>query len=576
MKKALKIILPLVLVLALLGGAAWYFLYYQVDKTADYFIQRGDRAMEAQRYERAVKLYSQAYALDPQNDTIAMDLSQAYALGGNYTKAEYTLVNAIAANAGDTQLYLALSKIYVAQDKLLDAQQMLDNIANESVKAELDAQRPAAPQLSPESGFYNDEIEVSLSYSGGTAYLRTDGEYPSTSDAPYSAPVALERGESTVCAIVVGDNGLVSPLTSCGYTVGNIVEPAEFASSDFESFIRQQLNLSAGETIMTDTLWAVTELTVPDTLTDVSDLQYFTGLTSLTLQNYHGGDFSFLSGMTSLQKLDLSSSSVSTQALSLIGGLTGLQELVLDGCGITDVSALSTLTQLTTLTLSNNRVADLSQLAALTALESLDLSTNEITDFTALQQLTQLKSLKLAYNSPASIQPLAACKALEELDLSNCGLTSLAPIAGCTALTSLTAAHNELESIAGLEACTALEEVDLSYNKLTSVDELGGIDSIYYLNINENDVVNVPQFGANSRLQKFYADHNYLEDLSGLAKLPYLNYVTLDYNNISNIDVLADCVNLVQVNVFHTNITTAEAVSALTERSIIVNYTPAD
>ena len=574
MKKVLCILLPILLVLVLLGGAAWYFLFYQADQTAGYFLERGDHAMQDGRYERAVQMYTKAYALDPEDYTTAISLSKAYAAASNYTKAEFTLVNAIADHADVADLYRALSSIYVAQDKLLDAQQMLDSIANEAVKTELDAQRPATPAISPESGYYTDYIDVTLSYSDGIAYLRTDGEYPSTADAPYSGPVTLPSGESTVCAIAVGDDGLVSGVAYCGYTVGNIVEPAEFASPAFETFIREQLELSAADTIMTDDLWSVTELVVPDTITDVTDLSYFTGLTSLTLQNYHGGDFTFLSGMTCLQSLDLSSSSVSAQALSLIGNLSTLQTLVLDGCGITDISALASLAQLQTLALPNNRVADLTPLVSMTALTSLDLSTNEITDLSVFRSLTQLKSLNLAYNTPASIAPLSSCTMLESIDLSNCSLTDLSALASCTSLIQLTAAHNELEGIAGLQACTALEEVDLSYNKLTSIDELGSIDSIFYININENDVVNVPKFSSNSRLQKFYADHNFLEDLTGLSTLPYLNYVTLDYNNITNIDCLADCVNLVQVNVFHTNIDSADKVSALTDRSIIVNYTP--
>ena len=114
---------------------------------------------------------------------------------------------------------------------------------------------------------------------------------------------------------------------------------------------------------------------------------------------------------------------------------------------------------------------------------------------------------------------------------------------------------------------TAIKE---TFSKEYGVD----IIEIHIDSINENDVVNIPPFTPECRLQKFYADHNFLEDLSGLTALPYLNYVTLDYNNIGNIDALADCANLVQVNVFHTNIGSAEEVKALTDRSIIVNYTP--
>lgn len=573
MKKALLTILIIILVLALLAGAAWYFLVYQGNMTAERCAELAQKAQANGYDQRAIRLYSTAYELDPDNYDIAIALSDTYAAAGNYTKAEFTLVNAISAHPDVTALYLALSKTYVAQDKLLDAQMMLDGIGNNKVKAEIDPMRPAAPALSPESGYYSDYISVSMTYASGTPYLRADGEYPSLADAPYSLPVELSSGESSVTAIVVGDNGLVSTAVSCGYTVGNIVEEVSFSSSAFESFVRETLELGS-ETVMTDDLWSVTELTIPDTLTELGDLSYFTGLTALTMPNYHGGDFSFLSVMTVLETLDLNQSSVSTLALETIGQLPSLRTLNLNSCGVTDVSSLGTLSTLETLDLGSNTVKNIAPLANCTALTSLNLSGNGISDISPLASLRNLQQLDLSYNAPATMAALSQLQALQVLDLSNCNLTDISALKSCTALTNLTCAHNEITGIAGLEACTKLQEVDLSYNKLTSIDELGPIDSITFVNINENDVVSLPPFTENSSLQKFYADHNFLEDLSGLTALPYLNYVTLDYNNIDNIDCLADCVNLVQVNVFHTNIGTEEEVSALTDRSIIVNYTP--
>ena len=574
MKKTLITILCLVLVLALIGGAAWYFLVYQRDMTAERCAELAGDAAAAGRYKRAIRLYTTACELDPENCDLALALADTYVAVDNYTKAEYTLVHAISDHPNIVAPYLALSRIYVAQDKLLDAQQMLDHVENEAVRAQLDQMRPEAPVLSPESGYYSDYISVSLTYRSGTPYLRVDGEYPSTADAPYSTPVELPGGESSVSAIVVGENGLVSHVTINGYTIGNIVEEVSFASSSFESFVRETLSLDSASPVMTDNLWDVTELIVPDTVTEVSDLQYFTGLKSLTLQNYHGGDYSFLESMPMLETLDLSQSSVSTIALETIDAMPALRILNLNACGISDVSNLKSLSSLQSLDLGANSVTSVAPLARCTGLQTLNLSSNGISDISPLTSLKQLQELDLSYNAPTTLAPLAQCTELRRLDLSNCSLIDISALKQCTKLTHLTASHNDLTGIAGLEACTSLEEVDLSYNKLTSIDELGGIDSLLLININENDVKNVPAFSSNCRLQKFYADHNFLEDLSGLTALPYLNYVTLDYNNIDNIDALADCENLVQVNVFHTNITTAEAVSALTDRSIIVNYTP--
>ncbi len=574
MRKLLITILCIVLVLALAGGSAWYFLVYQNNMTAERCADLAAQAADSGRYRRAIQLYTTAYELDPTNYDLAIALADTYAASGNYTKAEYTLVKAISDHPSASKLYLALSKTYVAQDKLLDAQQMLDNIGNETVKAELTGLRPSAPVLSPESGYYSDYISVSLTYQEGTAYLRTDGEYPSTADAPYSQPITLEGGETQAAAIVVADNGLVSPVTYSGYTVGSIVEEVTFASAAFEDFVRELLALDPAKPVMTDDLWIVPELTVPDTLTELSDLSYFTGLTSLTLQNYHGGDFAFLAGMTQLNTLDLTQSSVSSLALEFIGTLQSIRSLNLDSCGITDVSSLSTLSGLETLNLNGNKVANIAPLANCTALKALQLSSNSISDISTISSLRGLQELDLSYNTPTTLAPLAQCPELRVLNLSYCSLTDISVLKNCPQLTHLTAAHNTLTGISGLEACTKLQEVDLSFNKLVSIDEIGPIDTITLININENDVVTLPPFGENSSLQRFYADHNFLEDVSGLASLPYLNYVTLDYNNISNIDCLADCVNLVQVNVFHTNIGTPEEVAALTERSIIVNYTP--
>ena len=57
---------------------------------------------------------------------LALKLAQAYRNSSNFTQTERTLVNAIYASPDDTRLYVALSKVYVEQDKLMDAQQMLD------------------------------------------------------------------------------------------------------------------------------------------------------------------------------------------------------------------------------------------------------------------------------------------------------------------------------------------------------------------------------------------------------------------------------------------------------------------
>ena len=73
-----------------------------------------------------VSLYETACRTSRRNNAnLPVRLAQAYINSGNYTKAEYTLVSAITNNPESVQLYVALSKTYIEQDKILDAEQML-------------------------------------------------------------------------------------------------------------------------------------------------------------------------------------------------------------------------------------------------------------------------------------------------------------------------------------------------------------------------------------------------------------------------------------------------------------------
>ncbi len=158
MKHVLKIFIPLLLILALLLGCVWFFLQYRPDITASVFSSQAQRAMSRERYEKAVRYYTYAWKLNPDDDTLAIALAEAHKKNNNYTKAEYTLVSAITRNSDDLNLYLALSKAYVEQDKFIDAVQMLDRTANESIRQQLNDLRPAAPVLTPDSGYYNERI----------------------------------------------------------------------------------------------------------------------------------------------------------------------------------------------------------------------------------------------------------------------------------------------------------------------------------------------------------------------------------------------------------------------------------
>lgn len=552
MKRVLKIVIPLVVVLALLGTAAWFFLSFRADLTAGFLRGQAAKMVERERYSRAVTYYNWAWQLDPENQEIPLALAEAYAGSGNYTKAEYTLVRAISARPQDVDLYVALCQVYVAQDKLLDAVQMLDRTSDAEVKAALDELRPAAPVLSPENGYYTEYIEVTADGGGNAVYLSIDGDYPSMEDDAYTGPVTLPGGETMVMAVAVDENQMVSQAVQNGYTIGGVVEPVTLNDPAIDAAVREQLGMTAGETLMTDDLWSIAELTLPDTVADLADLSHFTGLTTLTIQNVSGLDFSVLSQLTALQTLDLSGCTISSGSLDAIAGLTGLRVLRLNNCALTDINALSQLTALTELQLANNSLTDIGVTSLMLDLETVTLTNNPIT----------------------SIAGLSACTKLKSLDISGCSVTSIASLSGKTALETLLAGNNQIADLSPLEGCTALSVLEVPYNLVSDISVLAQLPALTRFVGNNNQITAVPDFDEEtSKLQYIQLDYNEVTDLAGLQGINSLNYVYADYNQVETILPLKNNINLIQINVWDNPIP-EEEVKSLQENSIIVNYNP--
>ncbi len=554
MKKALKIVIPIVLVLALLTGAVWFFLFYNRAVTTNFLVNEAARMTRSERYERAITYYGWAAWLMPDRTDIPLALADTYVASGNFTKAEYTLVRAISSNPGDLNLYQALSQTYVTQDKLLDAVQMLDRITDENVKMQLDSLRPAAPMVSPVSGYYSEYIQLDVTSQEPKVYLTTDGDYPANDQDLYTDPITLSSGETTVIALAVNDLGFVSPATTCGYTVGGVVEAVTLADPAVDAAVRELLTRPAGSVIMSDELWDVTALELPETVADLSDLVYFSGLRSLTIRNVSGLDFSILSQLTDLQELDLSGCTLSSNALDAISTLTALRSLKLDSCALTDISKLAQLTQLTTLHLSNN----------------------SITDVGVLSLMLQLETVTLANNPITSIAGLSACSNLISVDLTGCGITSIGSLSDKAFLETIQAANNQIIDLAPLEGCCNLMTLVVSANRVEDISVLAMLTNLMTFEGDNNFIKAIPDFDEDvCNLVRFSAAYNEIPDLAGLAGINTLNYVNLDYNQIADIAPLADSINLIQLDVWDNPIPKVkEAVEPFEESSIIVNFNP--
>ena len=570
MKKVMHILVPLLLAFALIISIGWYLFVYDRDFTRDMLLQQARYNDMKGNSGLSSWFYNLAYNYSGQDENVAIELANQYKSAGNYTKAEVTLSKAIQSGA-TKELYMALSKTYVEQDKLLDAESLLANIKNPTIASELEALRPTAPTADYESGYYSQYISVTLTSSSGTLYYTIDGDYPSIADAPYSEPVALPLGESQIYAISVADNGLVSPVTILGYTIGGVIEPVVFMDAAMETAVRDILQCEPSHVLYTNDLWQIKELEVPADVASLEDLKYMTYLESLTLSGRNMSNLNGLTELNHLKTLNLSTCRFPANSIALIAGLPALQELNLSDCGLSTISGLDAAQRLTSLDLSSNTIRNLEPLTELTSLTELHLQHNAVTDLTVLGSLTKLETLDVSYNSLSSITPLSGCVRLTSLNVSNNQLYDVSTVSSLPILSELLLDYNQLTNLDGLSGCKALKTLSVSNNTLENLDGIAALGTLETLDFSYNHVSAIPDFPANCSLQVINGSYNAITSIDTLANMPDIGYIYMDYNLITNIDALAECFHLVQVNVYGNEI---PSVSELPAHDIIVNYDP--
>lgn len=570
MRSPLKRILPILLAVMVLCSVIWYLFVYDRDFTRDALLWSARQLESGGYHSAAIWCYRQAYIQSGDDQAVAIALADQFKANGNYTQAEATLSGAIASNPSP-ELYIALSRTYVEQNKLLDAVKMLDSITDPDLKAKLEALRPAIPTADTPAGYYNQYMEVTFSTESGRLYVSTDREYPSVTEDLYAGAIQLSQKETTIYALAVSENGLVSSLGVFGYTVGGVVEAVELTDPVLENHLRQLLGLADHEVLLTSHLWDITELTLPEDTLDISDLSYLTGLQKLTIHGCTLSDLSVLSSLNHLTQLDIRDLQLSSRDLSTIGGMPNLTHLTLSRCGLSTAADLSNLRNLTYLCLSGNTIRDITPLSFMSELHELDLSGNAITSLNAISALQKLTRLYLADNSISSLIPLSSCTGLVMLDVSGNSLTGLTGIEGMKQLTYLYAARNQLTDISLLTANTVLMELDVSENSLTDISVLSQLIHLQGLNFSYNEVTALPDFQTDCSLVLIDGAHNKLGTLVPLSGLKMLNIVILDYNNIYWVDPLVKCNNLVRLEIFGNPVSD---VSKLTEMGVIVNYSP--
>lgn len=570
MKKATRIILPVVLVLAIIICSVWYLFIYDREFTRDILLS-GARYFESNgKHDTAKWFYNMAYKQAGNNDEVAIELASQYKENGNYTKAEYTLYKAIQ-DGGGIKLYIELCKTYVEQDKLLDAVNLLNNVTGE-VKRELESIRPKIPTASPGEGSFNQLISVAISSNVDTIYVNPNGQYPSTQVNLYQQPIQLAEGEHILYAIAVDKNGVVSPLAVYKFEIGEIIKPVIFADPAIELAVKKLLPDDTEAELFTDDLWQITSFVMPADAKDYSDLQYLTKLESLTIDNGIGDQLTNLSGLSNLKTLEIRNTSISSEVYDTIGKFTKLETLTLNNCGLATTTPLASLTSLKYLDLGGNTIRDITAIENMTGLQELYMDKNALSDLTGLNKCGNLEKLDVSENALTTLSSIYDMKSLSWLDASGNKVSSVSGIESLTGLQHLYLSSNTLTDVSSLGNCQKILDLSVDSNQITDLSPLASLNTLMYLNFAYNQVSAIPQWNKDCSLVTIDGSHNLITSLDPLSGLETLNNVYMDYNTeLSSVEPLATCHRLIRVNVYGTKVT---EVTSLTSQSIIVNYDP--
>jgi hypothetical protein len=283
-------------------------------------------------------------------------------------------------------------------------------------------------------------------------------------------------------------------------------------------------------------------------ITDLTGLQYATNLTELQLPGNRISDISALSGLTNMTWLNMEGGN-QVRDLSPLSGMKNLQYLYMAGNRITDISVLSGLTELIDIALSGNLVTDISPLSNLIKLGWISLRDplNKDAYCVYIPLIMQnnpgviIRYNPNPYPSCAVNIPDANLKAAIEQTLGKSDPTPYDMLA----LTTLDAYNRGITDLTGLQYATNLTELQLPGNRISDISALSGLTNMTWLNMEGgNQVRDLSPLSGMKNLQYLYMAGNRITDISVLSGLTELIDIALSGNLVTDISPLSNLIKL--------------------------------
>ncbi len=230
---------------------------------------------------------------------------------------------------------------------------------------------------------------------------------------------------------------LVLATLCAGFSVGRYTDlfqsrptmgDVHFAEPLIEQAVRVQLGKDAIEAITAEDLLAVREIYIFGNEVSKTDEQFSEGLGG-RLRDTPRGDIMTLEDVKLLPNLEVLYVNYQTLAdISPVSELKYLTTVSLRSTYVEDITALSGMESLTAVCLFDTRISDMSPLGSCPALFSLDVGNTPLVSLDALPDIPDLKFLSLRQTQFPSLDGIKRYTLLEKLDLCRSEFTDLSPL----------------------------------------------------------------------------------------------------------------------------------------------------
>ena len=246
-RKRKKLLIMLSVVFACFIGLI--IALYQTSYTG--VVKKGNKALQSHEYVRAEEMFKKAINKNPAKAPAYDGLSKVYVAQNDLIKAEDVFLNAIAEHSDSVELYETCIQFYLDTKQEMQIPILLDT-ANTKITSALDEYIVEQPVFSLDAKkVYDDVQQLELTAGKIKIYYTINSSSPTLSSIKYTDPIHLEEGENVVRAISVNKNGIPSAVKEVIYTIELPIEDAPAVSpstGQYETPMKIEIKVPEGYT----------------------------------------------------------------------------------------------------------------------------------------------------------------------------------------------------------------------------------------------------------------------------------------------------------------------------------------